>query len=194
VAFFAGTLSYVPCSHYCDQGLLLMCPLLVLILCSCCGCCARENEGGGEGCGACCYEGSLCSECFASAGLACWAFCGRCACGVRWRDRCCECCASRAEPRRRRREQNAIGFMGNSRTERRARAAANNGGEEEEDDWQTPGWYAPPPQTQNHLYINGHDLYIYAHVFCLSLPELRADFTETGQAQQRQPGSRESGS
>jgi hypothetical protein len=86
--------------HYCDQGLLLMSPLMVLICCSCCGCWARES-GERDG-GWCCWfqERGCLVECGSALGLLCWNLCGRCACGERFRQRCCACCAGREERRR----------------------------------------------------------------------------------------------
>ena len=87
--------------HYCDQGLLLMSPFMLLICCSCCGCWARETEERNRG-SFCCLV-----ECGNALGQLCWNMCGRCACGVRCRQRCCACCASREERRRTRRQRAA---------------------------------------------------------------------------------------
>ena len=48
----ACALPYVPCAHFCDQGLLLMLPLFLMVCCGCCGICVREHERSGREC--CC--------------------------------------------------------------------------------------------------------------------------------------------
>ena len=129
-------LSYVPCSHYCDQGLLLMAPLFVLICCSCCSCCAREHEErrarGERGCcgGLIAMLGAWWDGC----GVVLWACCGRCGWGVRFRDRWCNCCTPEAQRRRRRRDAAA------ARRQARTDGWLAGDGADPGAAWRTPGW------------------------------------------------------